>query len=360
MDANPRTPSVLDAIESALGHTRRICFEPFDLSKWFVLGFCAFLAQLGQGGGGYTGGNPLGARGREDLTDTWIPWVTSHLAFVLAIVAVALVIGIALWALFLWIGSRGDFMFLDGVAKNRGAVSEPWNRFREAGDSLFKLRLVIGLAGMAVVLGVVAVALALAWPAIRGGAFTARALAAVVAGACIIAPVAIVLVGLQLVIRDFVVPIMYKRGTAATASLIAFKEVVLPGRVVPFLLFYAMFIAIGIASGILMLIGMCLTCCVAALPYLSSVVFLPVFVFFRCYALCFLQQVAPEWTILPPKAGEVPAPVGPPSAPDESGPEASPPSSEEPPVEPAAGGDVAPATEGGHEGRPIPPPAEPA
>ena len=300
MDAGPHTPSVLDAIESALHHTRRICFEPFDLSKWFVLGFCAFLAQLGQGGAGYAGGNPFGGLGKGGETETWLPWVMSHMVLVLGVVAVVLVLGTALWALFLWIGSRGDFMFLDGVVKNRGEVSEPWRRFREAGDSLFKLRLVIGLAGMLVMLVVVAGAVMLAWPAIQGGAFSGRALAGVLAGACILVPVILVLALLQFVIRDFAVPIMYKRGTAATGALVAFREQVLRGRVVPFLLFYGMFIALTLAAGILMLIGMCLTCCVAALPYLSSVVFLPVFVFFRCYALCFLEQVAPEWTILPP------------------------------------------------------------
>ena len=250
-------------------------------------------------------------------------------------------------------------MFLDGVATNRGAVSGPWNRFREAGGSLFRLRLVVGLGGLAVVLVVGAAALAMAWPAIRGGTLTAGALAAIVAGACIIAPLAIALIGLQLVIRDFVVPIMYRRGATATASLVAFKEEVLPGRVMPFLLFYAMFIVLGIAAGILMLLGMCLTCCVAALPYLSSVAFLPVFVFFRCYALCFLQQVAPEWTILPPSQKGMSPPVDP--SPESEGPS---PVVSAPSEEPTMGSAAGPAAPSGAEGdpgaSPIPPPVEPS
>ncbi len=318
MDAPIPPPSVLDAIESALGHTRRICFEPFDPSKWFTLGFCAFLAQLGQGGaGGFPGGNPFGGLGRDHGTETWLPWVMAHLALVLGMVAVALVLGTALWALFLWIGSRGDFMFLDGVAKNRGAVTEPWHRFREAGDSLFKLRLAIGLSGLLVVLVAVAITLALAWPALRGGAFGGGAFAGAIAGTCIAVPAIIGLVLLQLVIRDFVVPISYARGTGAAGALLAFREEVLRGRVVPFLLFYGMFLALGLAAGIVMVLGMCITCCVAALPYLSSVVFLPVFVFFRCYALCFLEQVGPEWRILPPSACADQPPAMPPAVPGE-------------------------------------------
>jgi len=47
-----------------------------------------------------------------------------------------------------------------------------------------------------------------------------------------------------------------------------------------------------------MLLGCCLTCCVALLPYVSSVVFLPVHVFFRSYSLCFLEQFGEEWRII--------------------------------------------------------------
>jgi|WetSurMetagenome_2_1015567.scaffolds.fasta_scaffold01651_8 hypothetical protein len=348
-------PSVLDAIDSALAHTKRICFSPFDLNKWFTLGFCAFLSAIGQGGG-YTGGNPFGGAGRGDVTERWVPWVLSHLVLVLGIFAVVLVLGTALWALFLWLGSRGEFMFLEGVLKNRGAVSEPWNRFREAGNSLFGLRFVIGLIGMAVVLTVMAVALAVAWPAIRSEVFNGRAVAAVLFGTCVLFPVAIFLILIQLVLRDFVVPIMYKRGIHAAAALQAFRDEVLRGRLVSFLLFYGMLFVLSLAAGVLVLVGMCLTCCVAALPYLSSVAFLPVFVFFRCYALCFLQQVSPEWTLLPPPGGE-PAAVAPPGAPP-AGPA---PALEQPQIDPGSGGaraaEAAPGATPAQE--PPPPPVEP-
>ena len=46
---------------------KQMLFRPFDLGKWFVIGFCAWLAYLGEGGGTYNfnpanrhhrGGNP--------------------------------------------------------------------------------------------------------------------------------------------------------------------------------------------------------------------------------------------------------------------------------------------------------------
>jgi hypothetical protein len=341
-------PSVLDAIDSALNHAKRICFGPFDLNKWFTLGFCAFLAALGQGGG-YTGGNPFAGSTRGDVTDRWVPWILSHLLLVSGIFAVALVLGIALMALVLWLGSRGEFMFLDGVLKNRGAVSEPWNRFREAGNSLFRLRFAIALIGMAVVLIVIGVALVVAWPAIRSEVFSARAIAAVLFGTCVLLPVAILLILLKLAIRDFVVPVMYKRGISAQTALLVFRDEILRGRVGSFLLFYGMLVVLSIAAGVLMVVGMCLTCCVAALPYLSSVAFLPVFVFFRCYALSFLQQVSPEWTLLPASGGGPAATANPDAAPsDAPGPKADASSPSE-----ATGADVQPT-------EPPPPPVEPS
>ncbi len=36
--------SVTNPISAALDRTKRILFKPFDIGKWFVLGFCAFLA----------------------------------------------------------------------------------------------------------------------------------------------------------------------------------------------------------------------------------------------------------------------------------------------------------------------------
>ena len=47
--------SVVDPIGQSLKRTSEILFKPFDLRKWFVLGFCAFLAYLGEGGGNWGG-----------------------------------------------------------------------------------------------------------------------------------------------------------------------------------------------------------------------------------------------------------------------------------------------------------------
>jgi len=50
----PMTPSPVSVtlpVGPAIENVKRLLFRPFDLSKWFVIGFCAWLAYLGQRGG---------------------------------------------------------------------------------------------------------------------------------------------------------------------------------------------------------------------------------------------------------------------------------------------------------------------
>src|SRR5436309_4649074 len=60
MATQPAQVSVTSPIEPALEWTKRLLFRPFDLGKWFTLGFCAWLAYLGQGG--LNGGSALRSR----------------------------------------------------------------------------------------------------------------------------------------------------------------------------------------------------------------------------------------------------------------------------------------------------------
>ena len=58
--------SVVEPLTPAIERVKTVLFRPFDLGKWFVIGFCAWLAQLGkyEGGGGSGQG---GSRGGEQF-----------------------------------------------------------------------------------------------------------------------------------------------------------------------------------------------------------------------------------------------------------------------------------------------------
>ena len=55
----PREISVVEPVSPALERVKQMLFKPFDLAKWITIGFCAWLAGLGEsGGGGFNYGNP--------------------------------------------------------------------------------------------------------------------------------------------------------------------------------------------------------------------------------------------------------------------------------------------------------------
>jgi hypothetical protein len=66
------------------------------------------------------------------------------------------------------------------------------------------------------------------------------------------------------------------------------------------------------AMAMLAALATLLSCCLALVPYLGSVILLPLTVFQRLYPLAFLEQLGPDWQLLPP---ELPAPAPPPPQP---------------------------------------------
>src|SRR5580658_8215737 len=47
--------SVVEPVSPALERAKRMLFKPFNPDKWFTIGFCAWLALLGESGGGLHG-----------------------------------------------------------------------------------------------------------------------------------------------------------------------------------------------------------------------------------------------------------------------------------------------------------------
>jgi hypothetical protein len=299
--------SVVEPLSKAFDRMRFILFGPFDLSKWLVMGFCAFLAQLGSGGGGgFNFSRRFGGHDAKSPTEAFrnaADWVMAHLPLVIAIGTVAVVFAVALMALLKWLGSRGEFMLLDGIVKNRGAVKEPWTEFRSHGNSLFGVRFILAIAVAVVLLIIVAACLALALSDIRQERFGIGAILAIALFGLTLLPLFICYGIAEAILIDFVTPIMYRRNISAMAAIHVLWTEILPGNVGHFALFYLMKILLGAAAAVIILMGTCLTCCIAALPYINAVVFLPIFVFMRCYGLFFLEQFSPEWQILPPLAG---------------------------------------------------------
>ena len=293
--------SVIEAIPAAFRRMARTLFQPFDIGKWFVLGFCAWLAQLGEGGGpnfnfNTGGGGGPGGGGGGGLGDAG-EWIEEHVA-ILVLVAIGVFLAIvAIGALVTWLSSRGKFMFLDGVARNRGAVVEPWRRFRVPANSLFWFRFLFGLAILVALAILGGLCLGVAWIDIAREEFGGAAVVAIAIGALGLFAIILVASVINVVLGDFVVPVMYLRGRRVLEAWGVFWRDLATGHIGPLLLFYLMKWLLGMAVGIVAMLACCLTCCIAALPYIGTVVLLPVFVFLRCYSLCFLEQYGPQWRV---------------------------------------------------------------
>jgi hypothetical protein len=298
--------SVVDPVGPAIERTKKILFRPFDLGKWCVLGFGAFLANLGEGGapnfgsGGRGGGG--GARGGEAGGDSRqvVEWTQQHLALILAIALAALIVGIAIGLLLTWLSSRGKFMFLDGIVRNRAAVVKPWKEFRPEANSLFLFRVLVGLATFVCLLLAAGLAIGIAWPDISAGAFRGSAFLALGVGIPLALLIALVASLINLFLLDFVVPIMYLRRLPVVAAWGVFRDVFLADRVGTLVLYVLFKIVIAICVGMLAFLVTCATCCIAALPYIGTVILLPLLVFGRAYPLYFIKQFGPNWNVFRP------------------------------------------------------------
>ena len=266
-----------------------------------MLGFCAWLARLGTGGGaGGTNWNmpDEGTAGREfeQVRD----WFATHLGLAIGLAVFFVLSGILLWVLLTWLSSRGKLMFLAGVVHDRGAVVEPWNRFRSLGNSLFRLRLVL------VILAVITIVVTVAFVAFSflaiGFDEDDPSLAAIVmicvwVALTVALGFAFVLVGMA--VNDFLVPIMWLRGCRALGAWPELRALLCANPGV-FVLYVLVKILIAVVIGFFVCVAVCATCCIAAIPYLGTVLLLPLFVFHRSYSIHFLSQFGPDYAALVP------------------------------------------------------------
>jgi hypothetical protein len=302
--------SVITPVGQALDRTTRILFRPFSASKWFTIGFCAWLAYLGRGGGSGSGFNygwpHRGHGGVEHVrAELWRAhdYVLDHLYWIVPLAAALILFGLVVWGLFTWLNSRGAFMFLHCVAVNRAEVEVPWTTYTRQGNSLFGFRLGLGLVSMAVLLPPLLWGVIIFLGMFMGDVRPARGvLEFVLLGAAWLA--GLIAFGIvRKLTDDFVVPLMFLRRTGWRAGWAELWRLLAahPGNFVLYLLFQIV-LAVAIVAVIVAVV--IATCCIAgcflALPYLGTVLLLPVLVFARSYSLCYLAQYGAAYDVFPP------------------------------------------------------------
>jgi len=318
-----REISVTEPVSPALERVKTMLFKPFDLGKWFTIGFCAWLALLGDGGGGGGGfnsgfnnhfnNNNSGGMTAESFRHGYHrtrDYVMNNLDWIIPALAAAVILLLAFWVLIIWLSSRGRFMFLHCVALDKAEVAEPWNKFEREANSLFCFRLVMALIGIVLMLPtLIVIAGLIVRMVLRGEPDFIGIMVAAGLGLVFFA-VAIVFALINKFTEDFIVPIQFLRGGKCLA---AWKEFwgLLANHAGLFTLYILFQIVMGMAIGIIVLGAVLITCCLAAclmiIPYLGTVLLLPVLVFKQSYPLYFLRQFGPGYDVFPPAFPAPPA-----------------------------------------------------
>jgi hypothetical protein len=287
-----------------------ILFKPFNLGKWFALGFTAFLAELLQTGRG-GGGNYRFGKGDFDWGEFYdlpwviIQWLSQHPIWT-AVIIVGLVIAIVLFVLLAWLSSRGMFMFLDNVVHNRSLIAKPWREFKTVGDSLFLWRLAFSVICFVISIGLAVVAFLVFRGIYFSGAGSVFYFMLIPTGALIGLVLFLLIAYISMFLNNFVVPIMYKNGLTANDAwrrfLILFGKH--PGHFILYGVFiFGLYILVVIGIFISGLITCCCGFILLMIPYIGSVLMLPVSVTFRALSLEYLEQFGDEYIIFPAGSG---------------------------------------------------------
>ncbi len=309
-DPTPGRIELIAPMGKALRHTGKVLFEPFDMGKWFVIGFCAWLATLGKGGGPSFGYNfdansfRQGSQEARQFIES-LPWVVP-------LVIGASILGLILYLLCLWLSSRGKFMFLYCAVNNCAFVKYPWDQFRRQGNSVFLFRLVVSILWM-IGLGLTALLGFGLYAALRGGGGLPPdgAIILTVLGAVMIGlPLAVAFFIVSVVTEDFVIPIMVRQGRLCIPAWKVCWQLIRAhlGKVVLYWLFKLLLNIVISAMVFAFVLG---TCCIGglilAIPYLGAVLLLPITCFKRSFSVFYLRQFGDAYDIFPPDPAAVAA-----------------------------------------------------
>ena len=298
-------PSSLAAVAAAFERMVAVLFRPFDIGRWLSMGFCAWLAYLGTQSVNLRGSGPwewpAQSAPAKDQVDAFLDQagtLFSHPRANYAMLAFGLLsLLVALWLCAL--RSRGDFLFLHRWYRPDAAILSSWRASRAAGHALFTWRVLFFVVAVALyaAVGGFGYARVLRPYLAAGKVWDAALLAPLVAS---LTAVALLTLGVETVgflTKSFVVPVMYWQGVSAGRAWLAVFA--LCNQYPIALLGYVLVgLACGIAAALAVLAFLLATCCVGviplALPYFNGVVLLPVYLFFRGYAVCFLSQWRPD------------------------------------------------------------------
>ena len=292
---------------------KKILFQPFDLKKWLVIGFAAFLTALSGGfGSSFNPSSRWSSSDQKAITDSFhqLGSVRQMEWWIIALIVIGALIILALVLALMWVGARGRFIFTDCIVHNRAAIVTPWKEFRAEGNSFFLFSV---LALLVLITFAVVVLLGVSLPLIIRGEGARPGTALLITFCVFLFFIACLALGLAMVLQ-LMVPIMYRQRCLASR---AFSQTVrlIAAHPGPVLLYMLFFLVLLIAATMISCAAACLTCCIAAIPYVGTVILLPVPVTLCTFSLLFLRQFGSEYDVwagfMPPEFLPILSPASP-------------------------------------------------
>ncbi len=303
----------IEPLSKAWSKMTTALFKPFDISKWFALGFTAFLAGLMDWHGGKGSSDSNGTfHSFRDVLDfpanarDWL--LNNQIWFTLIVIGVILLF--AFIVLLVWLSSRGKFMFLDNVIFNRAQVIKPWHQYKALGNSLFGWRIVFGLICFALFILFFIQVFIIAANIYEQNISTASTVILIIGMALLFLLLIVVISFIDLFLNDFIVPIMYKNNFTTNQAWNHFLPV-FTGHWLYFIAYGFLILLLHILVVIAVIFLGLFTCCIGILlliiPYIGSVITLPISYTFRAFSVLFLEQFGNDFSFFP-EADELPDP----------------------------------------------------
>jgi hypothetical protein len=298
------------AFDTAWERMTIILFRPFDIGKWFVMGFSAFLAGLLSGGNGFNSSFNVNTKGhpfdfsvqqqQQTLNNEMTRLGTvlqSYQAGVLILFVVLIMVFVLAFAVLLyWLGARGQFLFLDNIVRNRAAIADPWGGYARHGNGVFVFYLILMGLSLVVVMFLGVAAVILAWSSLMTRTWpVGPALGGLIALGVGYFLLCLALGCFLFLFREWGMPLMFRNGLTVRAALGETWRLICryPGTAILFILLR---IALWLALAILSFIACC-CCCLTILPYLGTLVLLPALVYVKCFSLDVLAQFGPSYDV---------------------------------------------------------------
>ena len=309
MNSDNNVPAVdieiIKPLREAWQHMKGMLF-PFELGKWFTLGFVAWLATLGHGGAanfnfgrrfnltGYSGqgaGKFPSVPSPEALLEGPLRFARENLSLVLIVGAAVALLLLGLYVAITYINSRGIFVYLDCAYERKAKVAEPWRHVRKHAWSYFLWRLLIDGVGITLSLAIVLAILIPNWPALRSGRLTGQAIAGLIVGAAFFLALAVIFGLARWCLHNLVSTIMYLHdfsGKEAWSELFTLMR----GHLGEFFLYFLMQFVLIMLPAIVLVPAACCCCAlvVLVLPVVRQTILQPLLLWIRAYPFYFLAQ----------------------------------------------------------------------